>query len=422
MQFDFAPRFNILTGDNGLGKTFILDVAWWALTRTWATQPAWPHPGKGREAQIVYGYEAKSKSAHELVGKYNIEEEDWTIQRGRPGMTGLVLYMRIDGGFSVWDPARNYWKKIVSRGYHEPDRPAAFNFSAREVWEGMAVEGGPTLCNGLIRDWVTWQDRNGTEFMWLRKVLESLSAGETERLAPGPHMRVHVNESRDFPTLALPYGNVPVIFASAGMRRILALAYLIVWTYTEHISAARLVGDAPTNRFTVLIDEVEAHLHPQWQRMILPAVSRAFFKMEYVNGREFHLEYPEIQVIASTHAPLIMASIEPFFDATTDKVIGLDIENGAVLAKDLVWRKRGDATAWLTSEVFDLASGRSLKAESTIEEASRIMKQEDIDADAARRIHAELQAVLGDTDPFWIRWCYLGQRKGWLNDSSATAE
>lgn len=25
----------LITGDNGLGKSFLLDVAWWALTRRW---------------------------------------------------------------------------------------------------------------------------------------------------------------------------------------------------------------------------------------------------------------------------------------------------------------------------------------------------------------------------------------------------
>ena len=35
MELDLAPRLNIITGDNGLGKSFLLDVAWWALTRRW---------------------------------------------------------------------------------------------------------------------------------------------------------------------------------------------------------------------------------------------------------------------------------------------------------------------------------------------------------------------------------------------------
>ncbi len=29
---EFADRLNIFTGDNGLGKSFLLDVAWWTLT------------------------------------------------------------------------------------------------------------------------------------------------------------------------------------------------------------------------------------------------------------------------------------------------------------------------------------------------------------------------------------------------------
>ena len=35
MALDFRPRVNLITGDNGLGKSFLLDMAWWALTRRW---------------------------------------------------------------------------------------------------------------------------------------------------------------------------------------------------------------------------------------------------------------------------------------------------------------------------------------------------------------------------------------------------
>lgn len=36
LEIDFSPRVNLITGDNGLGKSFLLDIAWWAVTRTWA--------------------------------------------------------------------------------------------------------------------------------------------------------------------------------------------------------------------------------------------------------------------------------------------------------------------------------------------------------------------------------------------------
>ncbi|HEY2740306.1 MAG TPA: ATP-binding protein, partial [Thermoanaerobaculia bacterium] len=29
MDVELAPRLNLLTGDNGVGKTFLLDIAWW---------------------------------------------------------------------------------------------------------------------------------------------------------------------------------------------------------------------------------------------------------------------------------------------------------------------------------------------------------------------------------------------------------
>lgn len=35
VEVDFSPRLNVLTGDNCLGKSFLLDIAWWSLTRKW---------------------------------------------------------------------------------------------------------------------------------------------------------------------------------------------------------------------------------------------------------------------------------------------------------------------------------------------------------------------------------------------------
>ena len=43
---ELAPRLNLITGDNGLGKSFLLDVAWWALTRKWPQRPQ-PEPDLG---------------------------------------------------------------------------------------------------------------------------------------------------------------------------------------------------------------------------------------------------------------------------------------------------------------------------------------------------------------------------------------
>ena len=36
MTFALGERVNLLTCGKGLGKTFLLDIAWWSLTRSWA--------------------------------------------------------------------------------------------------------------------------------------------------------------------------------------------------------------------------------------------------------------------------------------------------------------------------------------------------------------------------------------------------
>ncbi|NJS16255.1 MAG: AAA family ATPase, partial [Nostocaceae cyanobacterium CSU_2_110] len=49
---EFADRLNIFTGDNGLGKSFLLDVAWWVISGNWVEQPAYPQRNKEENPKI----------------------------------------------------------------------------------------------------------------------------------------------------------------------------------------------------------------------------------------------------------------------------------------------------------------------------------------------------------------------------------
>lgn len=138
MTLDFAPRLNLITGDNGLGKSFLLDVAWWALTRTWAREMVIPKPGA--RAGISYAYTKKTNGLYKFQSTYDPTKTRWTVTRGRPPIPGLILYAQVDGGFSVWDPMRNYWTDDAL------DRPNAFFFTPDEVWRGN------DYCSGVLAD------------------------------------------------------------------------------------------------------------------------------------------------------------------------------------------------------------------------------------------------------------------------------
>src|SRR5262245_31742510 len=77
-----APRLNLLAGDNGLGKTFLLDLAWWALTSTWARRAALPRRREGVVPKIHCEIEDThdSKSIH---GSFSFHEQDWSREEPR---------------------------------------------------------------------------------------------------------------------------------------------------------------------------------------------------------------------------------------------------------------------------------------------------------------------------------------------------
>ncbi|MEM9462670.1 MAG: AAA family ATPase [Myxococcota bacterium] len=396
LELDLAERINLVTGDNGLGKSFLLDVAWWALTQTWSGMMARPAKGVHR-ADIRVGFDEESRFW------WSSREQRWENEAtGHPADLGMVAYARVDGGFSVWDPARNH--RTPQGVAAPPDRLASYVLDPNQVWDGLEHDG-VSLCEGLVRDWASWQKEGGEAFAQLRAVLEGLSPSPRERLRPGDFVRLGF-QARDIPTLRMPYGqDVPVVHASAGMRRIIALAYMLVWTWQEHLKASELLGEPPARSITFLIDEIESHLHPQWQRRILGALLGV---MEALTGAGD----VRVQVITATHSPLLLASLEPLFDPARDALWTLELVDDAVELSKIMWHRQGDANRWLTSEVFDLAIPRSLEAEQALQRAEALLREAEPDRPKLREVNEELLRVLPDDDSFWARWGYFLEQRG----------
>jgi len=443
MELTFGSRLNLLTGDNGLGKSFLLDIAWWALTRKW---PGELNPGltsgklalptdKKRKAEISFSYSAKS-TTKDHTSTFEARMQGWSVPKGRPVSPGLVFYALSDGSFAVWDPARNHWKSK-----EENERPPAYVFSPNEVWDGLQRDNGTWLCNGLIRDWAGWQKEKGRAFENLISVLDGLSPSPEERLEPGTLTRISLDDVRDMPTLKMPYGQeVAVVHASSGIRRIIALAYFLVWCWEEHLKAVELLGEEPVTNTVFLIDEVEAHLHPKWQRVVIPALMNVirrltnlpdfqdtgqkspdgfFWSKAIYDIRTADTNQPvissDVQLIAVTHSPLIMASVEPWFKRNVDAWFDLDLVENNVELTRREFVRQGDVRNWLTSEAFDMKSAYSAEAEQALEEAAQALSDEQFSKNDATSLEQRLRAVLSDVDPFWMRWQFVAEKKGWLS-------
>jgi hypothetical protein len=401
VEYHPATRINLITGDNSLGKTFLLDCAWWAVTGSWMNYAADPLVNR-RTSRSEIGYTLLSASGREeqFVAPFNRVESEW--QRPDQPIQGLALYTNYSGSFAIWDAART---EVMTRrpNYSEP----YIKFSHDAIWNGLNIpdkHGRTTyVSNGLIRDWVTWQRDSGR----YEKILAAFEASLRELSPPeGPQLRSGKpaqlpNDARDIPTVRMPYGDVPVLYASAGVQRILSLAYMLVWSWFRHLEFSNLSKREPLTSMIIFIDEIESHLHPRWQRQIIPALMKAIEKLGTTLSVQLHV---------STHSPLVLASVEPLFDIERDQIHNLVLEKDGVKLERLKNWKHGSINYWLESESFGLKEARSKPAEQILERATMLQLEKKPSPADVEHVHRSLVRLLPDDDPFWVRWSYFYEK------------
>ena len=414
MSFDLAPRFNLFTGDNGLGKSFLLDVAWWALTRRWPQEvnprmtsglPAQPRD-PAAPAKILLRVRSATTDV-EYEATYSSADGAWKGNRGRPWAPGLVVYAHADGSFSVWDPVRNYWNRRTGAAERRP----AYVFTEAEVWDGLWNQSASRpvpVCNGLLYDWAHWINARDDRAEAMATVLRALAPTAADTFVPGPLVRLSLQDAREIPSIVTRghAGPVPVLHASAGVRRAVALAYMLTWTRSEHRLAVQRTSHAPARRTIILFDEVESHLHPRWQRSMLKSLQEAGGAI--FAGMDF-------QYLVSTHSPLVLASAEPWFDAAQDAWFDIDLAGDPprVTLQRRPYVPLGTAGHWLTSEAFDLATDRgSVEAEEAVLRARAVLRERAPRLDAVMEVHDGLRRTLPELDPFWVRWNAFVERCG----------
>ena len=131
-------------------------------------------------------------------------------------------------------------------------------------------------------------------------------------------------------------------------------------------------------------------------------------------------EQASVQLVATTHSPLIMAAVEPIFDPSTDAWFDLDLKDNAVQLCRRPFERHGNADAWLASEAFDLSSSRAPDYEKLVEQAARLLEEEDPHPERVQEMNGKLLASLDPlADEFLIRWQHICRRKGWIDHAQA---
>lgn len=124
----------------------------------------------------------------------------------------------------------------------------------------------------------------------------------------------------------------------------------------------------------VLIDEIELHLHPGWQRVIVSRLRKTF---------------PNIQWFFTTHSPQVISEVP------TESVVLLRVENGVVIAE-----RPAFSAGWDTNRILTHLMGvdeRPADVREALDAVGALIREES-HAEASRRLDA-LETRLGRFDP-----------------------
>ena len=163
---------------------------------------------------------------------------------------------------------------------------------------------------------------------------------------------------------------------SDGYRTMIAL----VMDFARRMAQANPHLDKPLEAEAILmVDEIDLHLHPVWQQTVIPSFRRAF---------------PNAQLIVSTHSPQVLTTVE------REKI--LIVEPGGV--RPCPAPTYGASSADVVSEVLGLASLRPPGNEIAGKIASLFAAIDDGDLNAARVVRGELDAwAKGFPEPDLVR-------------------
>ena len=310
-EFEFDPQFTLLVGINGVGKTTVLDALRFCLSKILTRfEVSRSRPIPITEDDIRIG---ASSMTIQLSFEHLKKEFDFLVHKqlneSIPNKTGDVRQQTIPTpDLETLTPPILSAKQFIDSEKH---KPFGIYFSTRRslVSDAVPSTGSASGDEGAAyAEALSSRELRLTEFaLWMR-VQEELAG---ERPVAKKHMaalrraarsflpecrNLHADTSMQRPRLLIEKAGstLDARQLSDGERGLLAL----VLDLAKRLSQAnpKLPDPVKQGEAVVLIDELDLHLHPKWQRTIVGCLTSTF---------------PKCQFIATTHSPQIVAEVAP---------------------------------------------------------------------------------------------------------------
>jgi len=311
--FKFQPGMNLLVGINGVGKTTVLDAIRISLSRILPEITASRSPKQSFEIsdikigsnnlQVSCDFEYLEKNFNLLIHKQ--KESSVENQPGKPREQVTetpdieTVNPELSSLFTNAEKLRSQPLAIyfsTKRSLLVDQKPAASSSAG-----GQAAAFAESLSPNrefnlrIIAQWYKVQQELGAEKPIALRHLAVLTKAVEDFLPDFKNL--HVIDVDDIPQLYIDKNGIPLNVRhqlSDGERGVLSM----VLDIAKRLSQANPDLEDPLKDGVaiILIDELDLHLHPKWQRTIIENLTRVF---------------PKCQFIATSHSPQIIPSLEP---------------------------------------------------------------------------------------------------------------
>ncbi|MEX5569866.1 MULTISPECIES: AAA family ATPase [Pseudomonas syringae group] len=315
-HFDFQPGFNLVVGVNGSGKTSLLQGVAACLV---------PYGNAMGQKDKYLSDEDIRFVIDRYEGRIRFERQFGVFIKAEGNMFGLPHWGTISLNAS-WDPAADpavglHLDDVLAKNQagERVDFPVLAFYRANRRWSSarISAEFAAQQRASRIDGYANWSDAvtdlRDFESWLIARTLERLqdrldSSPNTEpedelewvnraiRLAlPDAH---NLRYDLRLQSLLVDMGRdnaIPFHELSDGQRSLIALIADIARRMC--VLNPHMGKDVLTNTGgIVIIDELDIHLHPAWQRTIAPTLKKAF---------------PKVQFIATSHSPQVIGSLQP---------------------------------------------------------------------------------------------------------------
>ena len=371
-ELGFQPGFNLVVGENGVGKTTLIDalaICLFEFVRVYNKPNRWtPRTFSDDDIRVDTEILDVECGIDAAGSSYYFVMQQLRGQDARRPATFIGSHPSI---------AENNRRNIEPEESQE--RPLAVMYSPTRAvrlaesqrWPRLPIGGVSRAYEGALLE---REVPLGYFANWM-KVRQAFNAEAligveraVRRFLPG-YGRLHLGGPDDHTLLIDHRGSpLPERYLSHGERSILA----VVLDLTRRLGEANPGRTDPAAEAgaVVLIDEIDLHLHPKWQREIVRKLTETF---------------PRCQFIATTHSPQVIGEVEH------DRI--------QILAKDGAFSPThsfGVDASRVLEEIME-AAPRNRKVRDMLSRASHLIDGERFNE--ARELLGKLAERLGSNDP-----------------------